>query len=1740
MMKHLFFSIVNLFQYTIILLNKILSFTYSATHSAFRFYSIKMLSTPISIHNSDSEKGQYGSAVKYVLIILLSFICVFASAIPRGAEFLDATGRYYEDLGISENATQNEIKKAYRRLVMKHHPDRGGDSEKFVIAREAYEYLVDPVKRAEYDERMRQRRSASPGEGFSQASPDRQRPSVPPDIHLEEVRWLDVQLKPAEDPYRVLGVGRSAEDRLIKEKYESLTEKIIRDITKEVRKKRKENRGLNQEKISELNRIYSAYRILSHPEWRRQYDFSRDRTINMRGRHLVFIDQANQVRSEFFESINGEVFDLLSNEKGERVLVRGVLFPPPEKQTAIEKFMGTPITMETVIKLSGEKLKFDLVNMETIKEAGEALQLLDQRRRTLEDVVKNLKHRIAQTRQFQENRKVLENLRTQINEKWNSLRSSAQNQARNIFQSRTSSSKALAPSSTELISDETHRSSFEPNRLTWEELYRMTHPNSEHAGSNFSRVVKRMGPETLVFFGALGAFMFLKTGFDSVQYDGVQMDPEFAETLTAQMTSPLGVFSFMCFIMAAGATNMLLEKWMNKHIKMKYNQSKAGINTGIAAQGDVTKEHRKTAGQIDKRNSRFLRLISVSRTAFTLSAGMMVSTAVHEYFANPNNQECWKGMMDKEERSFDFIEICDKAYSEWKAVYKTLAAVPTAMGVYKLVNNKLKLSPLERKIAKGILGVTVALYVSNGFDDFGKFGDWGPDLVTMVAAGYSASMLTNGIRLGWNSQWRQNLGQNIRDKWNQWNRSSSTALQNVGEGRAGAVGLLDSKVNSNQWSKIKSMAGRLTRGFSWPGWLVQGSLSLPHLVAFFGFHELYHPLALKWKNANLSDDIFDQQIQINSYTGRSLNPHDSEEQDFEFWEGNPAEDCALSNPQDMGILEILTETIWNSERKDCPGRYFSHQLNVHSNLLSAWRQNQTFKFATLNQSWQRDQAEARLGYETVTNILFDGISENAGLFSSDEDLRKGWKDIYYHNVQDDVKIRGVIHKEKNDTAQEIIEKIISENEVCKQANRAKILCSLIEEGVTSDLEGIEICESANELIDSCNEIIIAEVSQVEDEINSNYTFDGSSMFDEDADESVSNSREYLRKGFRKFKWAVQQIDQYISTQENKNQFQFNNSVLTSYNDEKYLNFRNLPEEELLGTLRGLFNAVDQRVDISQYYSTGQIDQCNRDENCDEGVLRVRAVSAGVDLLDRIHIFISVAKGMNRGKLRIGSEIKYSNLISEIREIFRSDGEDPQTYTTPSYFNKLNKGKRDMIHQHRQSTEENTGMLSSVVPLMDSFHANSPMQYIVYNMVCGDDLDYISLPSAESAKCSSQGDLEQLAEQLPSFENGGEAFVEKWTQPYTFRIPKLIKGQAPAGLCEKDYREAFETSFTVNGSEYKNLLEFVLDSRNIKTDVKKFWEEKVEKQYILLMGCFETQYKKIYNNHFISTVHSEETERIVKPVSLSSTPPLSASMALGYADVSSVSVEEIEMPKGILKSMMNQADYLLSRFKDLHQYPQSFESVDCSDDLEKEGEMDEKTLKICDRKDAVEFTFERVKKRFGVCSHINMDREYNIQEKANINIECFREMILNLFEHIGDRIKSQQCLTDDISKPRTGIFTLQANDQNIFPWGRQFDYATVTMQELVPPTVNEIMWEHGVSKDQCLKDNWCPLYVLPFRDSASFLVIRNLSSVFDQLVYLHHQVSLFSSHIAVSEECNESYLSDPNSDTLIKQSDAILP
>ena len=81
---------------------------------------------------------------------------------------------YYEVLGLRRDASDHDLKQAFRRLAMKHHPDRNPEDdtaqEKFKEAREAYEILGDPDRRAMYDQFGHAGVEPGAGQGFGNVS----------------------------------------------------------------------------------------------------------------------------------------------------------------------------------------------------------------------------------------------------------------------------------------------------------------------------------------------------------------------------------------------------------------------------------------------------------------------------------------------------------------------------------------------------------------------------------------------------------------------------------------------------------------------------------------------------------------------------------------------------------------------------------------------------------------------------------------------------------------------------------------------------------------------------------------------------------------------------------------------------------------------------------------------------------------------------------------------------------------------------------------------------------------------------------------------------------------------------------------------------------------------------------------------------------------------------------------------------------------------------------------------------------------------------------------------------------------------------------------------------------------------------------------------------------------------------------------------------------------------------------
>ena len=118
-----------------------------------------------SIYSLIFELGCYWLCLGYLIYKYFDFRKIFAEEKAYEKQYEEPYKRekevktesvpyYYRVLGVSKNASLDEIKSAYRRLAKIYHPDRSADpdtEEKFREIQKAYEVLSDPAKRAQYD-----------------------------------------------------------------------------------------------------------------------------------------------------------------------------------------------------------------------------------------------------------------------------------------------------------------------------------------------------------------------------------------------------------------------------------------------------------------------------------------------------------------------------------------------------------------------------------------------------------------------------------------------------------------------------------------------------------------------------------------------------------------------------------------------------------------------------------------------------------------------------------------------------------------------------------------------------------------------------------------------------------------------------------------------------------------------------------------------------------------------------------------------------------------------------------------------------------------------------------------------------------------------------------------------------------------------------------------------------------------------------------------------------------------------------------------------------------------------------------------------------------------------------------------------------------------------------------------------------------------------------------------------------
>jgi DnaJ-class molecular chaperone len=165
----------------------------------------------------------------------------------------------YNTLGVNKNASDRDIKTAYKKKAMEHHPDKGGNADKFAEISNAYDTLKDPQKRAFYDhtgstdQRQHQQRGPFGFEDiFSQVFRQQRQPQRPPEARISIAIDLADSIRGGK---RILGVQTPLG-----------TSNVEIDMPKGI--VHGENVRYSKAAPGGLDLIVS-FRIRAHPEWQR-------------------------------------------------------------------------------------------------------------------------------------------------------------------------------------------------------------------------------------------------------------------------------------------------------------------------------------------------------------------------------------------------------------------------------------------------------------------------------------------------------------------------------------------------------------------------------------------------------------------------------------------------------------------------------------------------------------------------------------------------------------------------------------------------------------------------------------------------------------------------------------------------------------------------------------------------------------------------------------------------------------------------------------------------------------------------------------------------------------------------------------------------------------------------------------------------------------------------------------------------------------------------------------------------------------------------------------------------------------------------------------------------------------------------------------------------------------------------------------------------------------------------------
>lgn len=191
-----------------------------------------------------------------------------------------------------------------------------------------------------------------------------------------------------------------------------------------------------------------------------------------------------------------------------------------------------------------------------------------------------------------------------------------------------------------------------------EAVFKPWNPRHDKLGTSlWNQQIKGFPVEALVFYAAIGATMWRKAYTDVSFMSGGRQDPRWLENFVHELTSPVGVFSFFCFVLASGTASHLYSKGLSRLGMGPWSGSvlrHRGINHAFSSVVEPRRSARMKYGAAYGTTGWGLRTVGTFSGQIGMAFGLMASDIVHElhtqYFHSHNAEKCANDLMKSEAR----------------------------------------------------------------------------------------------------------------------------------------------------------------------------------------------------------------------------------------------------------------------------------------------------------------------------------------------------------------------------------------------------------------------------------------------------------------------------------------------------------------------------------------------------------------------------------------------------------------------------------------------------------------------------------------------------------------------------------------------------------------------------------------------------------------------------------------------------------------------------------------------------------------------------------------------------------------------------------------------------------------------------------------------------------------------------------------------------------------------------------